>query len=159
MRKGQSRNFTKHFDKFVCVGDTITAELPGGFTAIARIERDDCGDTPPERDDGFWPSMDPKAAGWIGNKSKREFQRQMRKAKEVLRAWNADEWFYCGVCVTIHKAGIQLTGRYDHALWGIDCNYPFPGRYRANNYLREVANELLSEALASAQAAVSKLAA
>lgn len=164
MRKNQSRKFTTPFAKFVCEGDTITARLPGGYCATARIVRDDCSDTPPQRDDGFWPSLDPKAAGYIGGKligraRKRAFARQMTRAKEVLRAWEADEWFYCGVCVTIEKEGVQLTGNYDHALWGVDCNYPFPGRFRPNGYLLVVANELLPEALEAAQNKIEALAA
>lgn len=159
MRKSQSNQFRKHFSKFVCEGDYITAYLPGDFVATARIVRDDCSDTPPQRDDGFWPSQDPKAAGYIGAKSQRTFERQMAKAKEVLRAWEADEWFYCGVCVTIAKEGVQLTGQYDNALWGVDCNYPGRSRFRPNSYLRCVANELLGEALDQAKAKLEQLAA
>lgn len=157
MRKGQSRKFRQHFDTFACVGDAITARLPGGFTATAWIERDDCSDRPDERDDGFWPSRNPKDAGYIGNKSERAFRRHRAHAKEVMRAWQAEEWFYCGVCVVIEKAGVRLTTEYGNALWGIDCNYPGPSRYRRNNYLRHVANELLAEALAEAQAKLEEL--
>lgn len=159
MRKGQSRTFRQHFAKFACVGDRITCEFPGGYTATAFLERDDCSDTPPERDDGFWPSRDPSSAGYVIAKSERTFERQMARAKEVLRAWQNDEWLYVGVCVVISKAGVQLTGNYDNALWGVDCNYPFPGRWRPNQYLRTVANDLLGEALEQAQNKIEGLAA
>lgn len=159
MRQGQSRKFRQHFAKFACEGDTIRAELPGGFTAIARLHRDNDAQSPDKMSDGFWPNLDPNSAGYIGPKSQRALQRETAKAKEVMRAWEADEWFYVGVCVTIHKEEVQLTGDYDAALWGIDCNYPFSGRYRPNNYLRDVANELLSEALDAAKAKVVALAA
>src|SRR4051812_45865317 len=43
---------------------------------------------------------------------------------EVLKAWCNDEWWYVGVAVTVAKAGIPLTGKYDHALWGVEANYP-----------------------------------
>lgn len=158
MRKGQSRTFRQQFPKYVCEGDRITAKLPSGFEATAYIVRDDCNDTPPERDDGFWPSRAPKDAGYIGAKSQRAFQRAHEKAAATLEAWERDEWWYCGVCVVISKAGTQLTGRYDHALWGVDCNYPNPGRFRLNHYLRTVANELLPEALNAAEAKLEQLA-
>lgn len=159
MRKGQSTKFRTPFKTFVCEGDRITAELPGGYTATATIVRDDCVDRPDQRDDGFWPSRDPKAAGYIGAKSDRTFRKHMARAKATLLAWEADEWFYCGVCVTIEKDGVQLTGNYDHALWGVDCNYPAPSRWRRNGYLLTVANELLPEAIESAQNKVEQLAA
>lgn len=76
----------------------------------------------------------------------------------MLKAWENDEWFYCGVCVVIEKNGVQLTDDYEHALWGIECNYPHPGRYRRNGYLRTVANELLPEALEAAKAKLAQLA-
>lgn len=93
MRKGQSRKFRTPFARFVCEGDRITARLPGGCRATAVIIRDDSSDTPAERDDGFWPSMDPKAAGYIGGRAsakamKRAFDRQMVRAKETMRAWD-----------------------------------------------------------------------
>lgn len=147
MRKGQSRKFRENFKTFACPGDSITAELPGGFTATAWLALDDHSDSPPERDDGFWPSMDPKSAGYIGGgrlsvkAMKRNFNRQMSRAKEVLRAWESGEWYYVGVCVTIEKDGVQLTGNYDHALWGVDCNYPAPSRYRRKEASEGVGKE------------------
>ncbi len=151
MKKNHSRKFKTHFQTYACEGDTITARLPGGYTATARIVRDDCSDTPDERQDGFYPSLDPKAAGYIGAKSRRTLERHTARANEVMRAWKADEWFYCGVCVTVEAHGVQLTGNYDNALWGIECNYPKHGNWRVNRYLLEVANELLGEALEQAQ--------
>ena len=159
MRKGQSRKFKTRFRTYACEGDSITAHLPGGYYAKATIVRDDCSDRPDERQDGFWPSLDPKAAGYIGAKSQRALQRHMARAKEVMRAWEQDEWFYCGVCVTIEAHGVQLTGNYDNALWGIECNYPKYGNWRPNRYLLEVANELLGEALEQAQNKIDELAA
>jgi hypothetical protein len=68
---------------------------------------------------------------------------------ENLRAWCADEWFWCGVAVTVSKAGVQLTGQYDNALWGIENT--------AGAYLAEVAEELASEALPAARAKLAEL--
>lgn len=144
--------FKAGFNKYACTGDTITCDVDG-FTATARIYQDDCTDAPDERQDGFWPSLDPKSAGYIGAKSERTLQRRMAQAKRVMEAWKANEWFYCGVAVTIEKGDVTLTGRYENALWGIECNYPKSD----NSYLRDVANELLPEALAQAKAKLETL--
>jgi hypothetical protein len=66
---------------------------------------------------------------------------------EALRAWCEDEWRYYGVAVTVSKAGVQLTGEYDHAVWGIEGNYPGGD----NSYFPEVANQLAEEALDAAK--------
>ncbi len=150
--------FTTDFDRYVCEGDTITCEVDG-FTVTARIERDNDMGAPDKEHDGFWSSLDPNDPGYIGKKSQRTLQRRLAFEREVMRAWEDDEWFWCGVCLTVEKAGIQLTGDYAASLWGIDCNYPTRGKRRPNTYLREVANELLSDALAEARAALVKLAA
>lgn len=141
------------FNAYVCPGDSVTVEHQG-FTIRAHIERDDCGDTPEDRQDGFWPSLDPKDAGYIGPKSKATLAKHMAKARAVLKAWQEDEWFYCGVCVTVSRAGVELTGRYDHALWGVECNYPSK---QGNAYLSEVAGEQANEALAAANAKLDEL--
>ena len=170
--------FTESFGRFVYDGAEITCEVDG-FTITARVERDDSSDAPWERGDGHgpvsgWTSRDKapgervlkedrgsfryydfaeavriaKAEGWdaapFGEGTKRQ-----RAARAVeadfrnLKAWCGDEWFFCGVCVTVGRAGVQLTERYEHALWGIESNEP--------EYLLEVANELLDDALAAAR--------
>lgn len=68
----------------------------------------------------------------------------------AMKAWCNDEWDYCGVCVVVTKNGVRLTDKYDHALWGIERNYPAPGDQQ-NSYLAEVANELVGEALDAAR--------
>lgn len=76
-----------------------------------------------------------------------------------MQAWINDEWWYCGIAVEVRKCGVALTGQYDNALWGIDANYP-PPSYKGrptNWYLREVANELLGEALPAARAKLVEL--
>lgn len=149
--------FKSDFADFVCEGDSITAEFEG-FTLRATVERDDTLDSPEERDEGFWPSLDPNSAGYIGPKSKRALARHTARAQAVLDAWKADEWFYCGVYVTVWMADVPLTGRYSNALWGIECNYPERRpRTRRNSYLRTVANELAAEALAEARNVVAVL--
>jgi hypothetical protein len=135
--------FTQKFGKYVCEGDTIRCTV-GKFEVQARIYRDDCTDAPDKRDDGFWPSKDPKATGYVkpGN-----YPKAMHQARKVMAAWINDEWYYCGVALVVEKNGIKLTERYANALWGIECNYPGSD----NAGLSEVANELLGEALAMAK--------
>lgn len=141
--------FTKPFSSYVCEGDKITCEVDG-FELTATVYRDDCADKPDERQDGFWPSRDKNAAGYV---KPRNFKRAMEKAERVMNAWKNDEWFYCGVAVTVKRADVLLTGRYGSALWGVECNYPDSD----NDYLRSVANDLVSEALEEAKAKLAEL--
>ena len=125
-----------------------------GFVATASIYRDDAADRPDERDEGFWPSLDPKSAGYIGPKSPRTLRRHYAKAQAVMRAWENDEWFYCGVAVRVSRHGVQLLGEFEYALWGVECNYPGSD----NAYLSEVADDLLQEALVGAREKLALLA-
>jgi hypothetical protein len=68
---------------------------------------------------------------------------------EYLRAWCNSEWRYVGVAVTVSKNGIQLTGQYDHALWGIEDT--------ADAHLAETATDLAPQALEAAQQALEGL--
>ena len=136
--------FNQKFQGFVCEGDKITCSVDG-FDIQATVYRDDCGNTPDERSDGFWPSRDKKSAGYVLPKN---YKAEMAKAERVMSAWLNDEWFYCGVAVTVSRHGVPLIGKYTNALWGIECNYPDSD----NDYLRCVANDLLDEALNEAKA-------
>jgi len=148
--------FKTHFDTYACEGDSIVCEVDG-FRVTARIERDDCSGAPDKEMDGFWPSLDPKDAGYIGPKSKATLARHMARAQAVLDAWRNDEWFWCGIVLSVSRNGVEID---DHAasLWGIECNYPvFRRGQRANSYLLEVANDLLDEALEVARVRVAKM--
>ena len=140
--------FTEKFGSFVCLGDSITCEVDG-FTITARIAHDDTPDAPDQRQDGFWPSLYPNDAGFIGagNGWRDRYAKAQAKAEAAMAAWKNDEWFYCGVVLSVAIDGLELT---DHAasLWGIEANYPDSD----NAYLTEVANELLSETLEAAKA-------
>lgn len=72
---------------------------------------------------------------------------------EVLKAWCNDDWRYVGVAVTVSRDDVDLTGEYDHAVWGVDCNYPGSD----NSYLMAVANEHLPEALDAARAKLAQM--
>ena len=74
-------------------------------------------------------------------------------------SWVEDEWHYTGVAVTVFRHGVQLTGDFTHAIWGVERNYPGddPAATNPNAYLRDVANELLPDALADAKRMLVKL--
>jgi hypothetical protein len=76
---------------------------------------------------------------------------------EHLKRWCDNEWDYCGVLVTVWRDNIQITGDYDHAMWGVERNCWPSSEYIMNEYLLEVANELLPEALADARARLKAL--
>jgi len=141
--------FTEKFKRYACEGDFISTTV-GEFDAIATIYRDDCSEAPDERIDGFWPSCDPKSAGYVRPEN---FKKEQAKAQRAMNSWLKDGWFYCGIAVTIIKDGVTLTGKYDNALWGVECNYPGSD----NSYLTEVANQLLGEAIDCARATLRRL--
>ncbi|GLQ19503.1 hypothetical protein ACFFUB_13840 [Algimonas porphyrae] len=144
--------FLETFDGFVCEGDTIAAQVDG-YTVTARVVRDDTPDAPDQRQDGFWPTLDPQDAGFIGaGKTDADLKTAKATAKAVMDAWEADEWFYCGIVVCVSRASVTLD---DHAasLWGIEANYPD----NDNAYLTEVARGLVPEALDAARVALASL--
>lgn len=145
--------FSERFQSYVCEGDCIACKIEG-FEIVARIVRDDCPDAPDERQDGFWPSEYIGDPGFIGPGPnwRQRLTEAKAKAEAIMTAWRNDEWFYCGVVLSVSREGIVLC---EHAasLWGVEANYPGSD----NSYLTEVANELLPEALAEARAALARL--
>jgi hypothetical protein len=145
--------FMTRFQSFVCEGDSLTCEVTG-FEIVARIVSDDCPDAPDERQDGFWPSLYKDAPGFIGpgNNFRERFAQAQARAEAVMEAWRKDEWFYCGIVLSVSFEGVVLD---DHAasLWGIEANYPDSD----NSYLTDVANELLPEALDAGRAVLARL--
>lgn len=63
---------------------------------------DDCRDAPDARQDGFWPSLDPEDAGWIGPVDNGEFDRQQEAAQARMDGWRNDEWRYVGTIARAH---------------------------------------------------------
>jgi hypothetical protein len=145
--------FTQRFQTFVCEGDSLTCEV-AGFEVVARIVRDDCPDAPDERQDGFWPSLYKDAPGFIGpgNNFRERFAQAQARAEAVMEAWRKDEWFYCGIVLSVAFEGVLLDG-HAASLWGLEANYPDSD----NAYLTDVANELLSEALDAGRAVLARL--
>ncbi|MEM0984835.1 MAG: hypothetical protein AAGJ32_01185 [Pseudomonadota bacterium] len=146
-------SFTERFQSFVCEGDSITCEAQG-FEITARIVRDDCPDAPDQRQDGFWPSLYKDAPGFIGpgNNFRERFAEAQALAEAVMQAWRDDEWFYCGIVLSVSREGIVLDS-YAASLWGIQANYPDSD----NSYLNTIASELLPEALGAGHAAIQRL--
>lgn len=144
--------FSEKFDSYVCEDETITAQVDG-FTVTARVVRGDSPDTPDERQDGFWPSLRPDDAGFIGaDKTGDDLAKADKHAGRIMQAWRDDAWFYCGIVLSVACASIALDN-HAASLWGIEANYPDSD----NAYLTEVASELLPEALDAARSALATL--
>lgn len=109
-----------NFSRYVCPGDSVQWCVDG-FDITAKIEFD--ADTKPTGFDCY--------------------------SKNQITAWKNDEWFFCGVVLSVSRNGVELS---DHAasLWGVDCNFP-SRRKNPNSYLSEVCGELQSEALEAAR--------
>lgn len=148
------------FSSRVDEGDSVSVTIDG-ITLTATVYRDDCTDKPDERQDGFWPSLDPNDAGYIGDKTKAELAVETAFAEKVMRKFKAGDMFYVGVAVTASKAGFTLTGRYEHALWGVECNYPSrEANGRADNsYLTECIQDEAGACLEMAKAKIAEIAA
>jgi hypothetical protein len=110
---------TDKFQSYVCIGDSVEWTT-GGFDLKATIRHDH--DTKPEHYECY--------------------------SEEQITRWKNDEWFYCGLVVSVSFNGVPLT---DHAasLWGIDCNLG-----EDNKYLDDVAKELEGEAIEEARIAL-----
>lgn len=121
----QAKEETKFptFPPYVCIGDKITW-VSGGFLLTATIHQD--SDTKPEDSECY--------------------------AEAEIEAFKKDEWFYCGIIVSVEKQGIMIE---DHAasLGGIECNFPGAD----NSYLSEVAQELEIEAITAGKAELQRM--
>jgi len=134
--------FTEEFDAYACEGDFIETEH-NGYNVRARIVRD--FDSHIDDDDVHNPDC-----SVTGIEEDSERHNRLLRAR---KAWLDDEWFYCGIVLSVSYNGIELD---DHAasLWVIECNYTESEEGRNPNcYLLEAANELLPEALEQAEKA------
>lgn len=86
---------------------------------------DETAGTPEERDQSFWPSRDPDAAGYV---EPEHFDEAQAKADAQMEAFNAGDWEYVGVLavasVTIPiGAGSFRTYVLESAgLWGVESD-------------------------------------
>jgi hypothetical protein len=115
------------FDAYVCINDNIIFEHEG-FTFAARIEYDES--TNPSDFDCY--ALDDPDYGEVN--------------REIVEAWERDEWFYCGIVIGASYNDIDIT---DHATspWGIEANFPGSD----NSFLNEMIQEILPEALRNAK--------
>ena len=131
--------FTQKFDTYVCLGDTITCEAEG-FTFTARIEHD------PDYhiDDDDTHNTDQSVTGCD--------ETQQKKLIEAREAWHNNDWFYCGIVISVSRNGVELN---DHAasFWNMECNHPGSD----NAYLSECANELIDDAIEAAREALEQI--
>ncbi len=135
------QQFKQGFSEYACTEDTIETTA-GKIIVVARIVHDE--DT--TIDDDEYYSQDITG---ITDEQQAEIER-------VRDAWYANEWFYCGIILSVYYENehtrIEL---HDHAVsvWGIECNYPGSD----NSYLTEVANDMLSEAIEEGRIALDSL--
>jgi hypothetical protein len=116
----------EQFDSFVCTGDTVEWSREG-FDITATVCFDE--DTRPEDSDCYTPRQ--------------------------IQAWREDEWFFCGIVLTVSRNGVELPG-HAASLWGIECNFP-SRRKNPNAYLAEVCEELQGEAIEHALREVTRI--
>ena len=111
------------FDKRPCPGDSIVWRNRG-FTLTARIKLDDL--TTPREFDGY--------------------------SEEDIKRWEADEWCYVGIVVSVEYKGWLLEDPAD-SLWGLECGLAED----SGDYLSDFAAELFAEALQVAKVELTKL--
>ena len=127
--------FKEKFGEYVYEWDSITVEK-NGLIFTATIEHD--ADYHIDDDDSH--NVDQSVTGCNA--------RQQKRLLNARRAWFNDEWFYCGIVVSIKTNTGMVLNNHAASLWGIEANYPMSDKRRRNpnTYLTDVANELLPEA-------------
>lgn len=104
--------------------------------SIVTIDDEDNTDRPDERDDGFWPSLDPDAAGYIGDPipgdapgaRDAEFAHQQAFAQERMADFDAGVWGYIGVVaravvhIPIGGQSFRVLKLESAGLWGIESD-------------------------------------
>jgi len=102
--------FSREFDKFVCVGDSISADV-GVARVVARLWDDI--DTLPSHSDCYEPA-------------------------DVAR-WKNGDWIYVGVVLSVWVDDVCIC-RHAASLWGVDANFGGDNSYLtevANELLEE----------------------
>lgn len=98
---------------------------------------DESAGRPDTMQDGFWPSLDPQDAGWIGeDATAADLKRAKARAQLRYNRWLGDAWRYVGV-VAVARVFIPVGGcsfrvmtLESAGLWGIESD--------SGDYLREV---------------------
>lgn len=155
-----------------------------GFTIKARTEYDDDSTPPWKRSEGHGPVSEwtdrkkepgervlcsdrssfryydvseavqiAKRDGWDappygeGTKGQRA-ARAVEADFKFLQSWCNDDWHYVGVVLSVEKNGVELD-RHAASVWGVEDN--------DSNYLREIAEEMIPEAVEVGRATMAKL--
>jgi len=120
-----------------------TKKPDGFYVQFERVILDDhCCDKPDERDCGFWPSRDPKSAGYVGECTDEEFREHFDKARERMEAFESGDWNYVGVrarakCLVVRDNVGTYVNLDSPGVWGIESD--------AGDYLDEVYREEIEE--------------
>lgn len=125
--------FHGSFGLHTCPGDVMHT-MHGKYKVTARVEHDAAYHI----DDNDMHNPDQSVTGCSDE--------QFKKLMDARFAWLRDEWFYCGIVLSVSRGGVLLCENAA-SLWGIEANYPGSD----NKYLTEVANELLPEAIDEAE--------
>jgi hypothetical protein len=89
---------------------------------------DDRQDLPDENDEGFWPSLDRKAAGWIGDNPERSFAEQWRPPKNAWRPSSgaigviSESVARAALAIPIGQGCRRLMTVESAGLWGIESD-------------------------------------
>ena len=133
--------FCPQFGRYVGHGDAVYWQQ-GGFDMAARVEFD-----PHTKVYEF------AQPGWVFDPNDPDHGEENRR---IIRAWEADEWYFGTVVVTATKNGIELAFG---SLSGIDVNFPrtLSADREPNAYLAQVADELAPDVIRSAKQAIISL--
>jgi hypothetical protein len=87
---------------------------------------DDTADAPDERDEGFWPSHDPDAAGFVGGDAA-TFAAAEDAAAERMSAWRNGDWRYVGVvaearCLVVSNGVGTYYTLKSAGCWGVESD-------------------------------------
>jgi hypothetical protein len=131
--------FTEKFNSYVVPGDSISTEVEG-FKLVAKLEHDNYYGI--DDDDMHNPDQTVTGVDQAGQE----------KILAARKAYQNGEWAYGGIVIESSYKGVPLVS-HSASLWGIEYNYP----EQSNEYLTEVANELLPEALEEAKSVLAEM--
>lgn len=104
----------------------VDTKKPDGFyIQFERVEiPDETAGLPDEMDDGFWPSQDSKAAGYVAPDL---FRSEMNKAERRMAEYERGGWGFIGVraralCMIVRNGVGTLLNVESPGLWGIESD-------------------------------------
>jgi len=113
-----------------------------------KLIPDDDNPRPDEKDDGFWPSLNPKDAGYVGDNflccvSDSEFNQIELAAHYRMRAWERGDWYYVGVravalCFIVRNGVGTYVNIESPGIWGVESDSD-------ESYIEELYKEQIAE--------------